>query len=122
MRKAGHSIVVPKLRGLENDDTRLSPTISLSGHIEDVVDILNHENLDHVVLVGHSYAGMIITGVAEQVPHRLDRLVYVDAFVPDNGQSVLDLLPAPIVEMFRQAADGKGEGWRLRAGEAQLDM
>jgi pimeloyl-ACP methyl ester carboxylesterase len=122
MRKAGHSIVVPKLRGLENDGTRLSPKISLSGHIEDVVDILNHENLDHVVLVGHSYAGMIITGVAEQVPHRLDRLVYVDAFVPDNGQSVLDLLPAPIVEMFRQAADGNGEGWRLRAGEAQLDM
>jgi len=122
MRRAGHAIVVPRLRGSENDDTALLPTISLSGHIEDVVDVLNHENLDHVVLVGHSYAGMIITGVAEQVPHRVDRLVYVDAFVPDDGQSVLDLLPAPIVEMFRQAAAGNGEGWRLRAGESQLDM
>jgi pimeloyl-ACP methyl ester carboxylesterase len=121
LQKAGH-VVVPQLSGLENDGIALSPSISLSTHIENVVEVLNRENLDHVTLVGHSYAGMIITGVAEQVPHRLDRLVYVDAFIPDDGQSVLDLLPVPLVEMFQQVADGNGEGWRLRAGEAQLDM
>jgi pimeloyl-ACP methyl ester carboxylesterase len=122
LEKAGHVVVVPQLSGLENNGIALSPSISLSTHIENVVEVLNRENLDDVTLVGHSYAGMIITGVAEQVLHRLNRLVYVDAFIPDDGQSVLDLLPAPLVEMFRQVADGSGEGWRLPAGEAQLDM
>ena len=120
--EAGHAVVTPRLTGLENDEAALSPAITLRTHIEDVIEVLTRENLDHVILVGHSYAGMIITGVAEQVPHLLDRLVYVDAFIPDHGQSVLDLLPVPVVEMFRQAADGGGDGWRLRAGEAQLDM
>jgi len=120
--QAGHVVVVPRLSGLENDEVALSPAVTLGTHIDDVIEVLTRENLDHVILVGHSYAGMIITGVAEQVPHRLDRLVYVDAFIPDDGQSVLDLLPVPVVEMFRQAADTSGEGWRLRAGEAQLDM
>jgi len=120
--EAGHAVIVPQLSGLENDEVVLSPAITLRTHIEDVVKVLTRENLDDVIMVGHSYAGMIITGVAEQVPHRLNRLVYVDAFIPDDGQSVLDLLPLPLVEMFRQAADGFGGGWRLRAGEAQLDM
>ena len=120
--EAGHAVVVPQLTGLENDEFALSPAITLRTHIDDVVEVLKRENLDHVILVGHSYAGMIITGVAEQVPDRLDHLVYVDAFIPDHGQSVLDLLPGPVVEMFRQAADRSGDGWRLRAGEAQLDL
>jgi pimeloyl-ACP methyl ester carboxylesterase len=120
--EAGHAVVVPRLAGLENDEFALSPAITLRTHIEDVIRVLTRENLDDVILVGHSYAGMIITGVAEQVPHRLDRLVYVDAFIPDHGQSVLDLLPVPVVEMFHQAADRSGDGWRLRAGESQLDM
>jgi pimeloyl-ACP methyl ester carboxylesterase len=120
--EAGHAVVVPQLRGLENDAVALSPAITLRTHIEDVVEVLTRQNLDHVILVGHSYAGMIITAVAEQVPNRLDRLVYVDAFVPDDGQSVLDLLPAPLVERFRQVANDSGDGWRLRAGDAQLDM
>lgn len=122
LQKAGHTVVVPKLSGLENAGIELSPAISLSTHIENVIEVLNREDLNHVILVGHSYAGMIITGVAEQVAGRLDRLVYVDAFVPDNGQSVLDLLPVPVVEMFRQMANKDGGGWLLRAGEAQLDI
>jgi pimeloyl-ACP methyl ester carboxylesterase len=120
--ESGHTVVVPQLTGLENDEVALSPAITLRTHIDDVIEVLTRENLDHVILVGHSYAGMIITGVAEEVPHRLDHLVYVDAFIPDHGQSVLDLLPVPVVEMFRQAADRSGDGWRLRAGEAQLDL
>jgi hypothetical protein len=67
-------------------------------------------------------AGMIITGVAEHALQRLRHLVYVDAFIPGDGQSVLDLLPEAVTQMFRQQAAVAGEGWRLRGGEGQLDM
>lgn len=122
LQQGGHQVVVPQLTGLENNEVALSPAITLRTHIQDVVEVLTRDSLDHVILVGHSYAGMIITGVAEQIPDRLDRLVYVDAFIPDDGQSVLDVLPAPIVDMFRQTAASSGDGWRLPAGEAHLDM
>ena len=85
LREAGHDVIVPALRGLENDANVLSRSTSLSTHIQDVVETLDRENLEHVILVGHSYAGMVITAVAEQVLHRLDRLVYVDAFFRVTG-------------------------------------
>ena len=113
---------IPPLTGLENDANPLTPAVGLLTHIEDVVRFLTHENLQDVTLVGHSYAGMIITGVAESALHRLNRLVYVDAFIPRDGQSALDLLPENVVQSFRQQAKNTGEGWRLKAGEGQLDM
>jgi pimeloyl-ACP methyl ester carboxylesterase len=122
LQAAGHAVTIPHLSGLENDSHRLSPTIGLQTHIDDVIRVLNRENLQDVTLVGHSYAGMIITGVAEHALDRLSRLVYVDAFIPSDGQSALDLLSEKITQMFRQQADAAGEGWRLRAGEGQLDL
>ncbi len=122
LRTAGHEIWVPLLSGLENDASLLSPAIGLQTHIGDVISVLTRENLHDVTLVGHSYAGMIISGVAEYVPNRLNRLVYVDAFIPRDGQSALDLLPETIAQLFRQQAENGGDGWRLRAGEGQLDM
>jgi pimeloyl-ACP methyl ester carboxylesterase len=122
LRAAGHAVIVPLLSGLENDSNPLTPNVTLQTHIEDVVGILTRENLSDVTLVGHSYAGMIISGVAEQAAERLSRLVYVDAFVPSDGQSALDLLPDGIVEAFRRQAHTAGGGWLLRGGEAQLDM
>lgn len=122
LRAAGHSVTIPLLTGLENDSNLLSPAICLQTHIEDVIGMLTREDLEDVTLVGHSYAGMIITGVAERAPGRLSGLVYVDAFVPGDGQSALDLLPETIGQMFRQQADDGGDGWLLRGGEGQLDM
>lgn len=122
LQAAGHAVTIPLLSGLEKDCNLLSPTIDLQTHIADVIGVLARENLHDVILVGHSYAGMIISGVAEHVPHQLNRLIYADAFVPGDGQSALDLLPETIAQMFRQQADNDGEGWRLRAGEGQLDM
>ncbi len=122
LQKAGHRVVVPRLSGLENDEVPLSPAITLRTHIQDVGRLLISENLEPITLVGHSYAGMIISGVAESLPDRLDRLVYVDAFIPAHRQSALDLLPPPVAEMFRQTAESTGEGWRLPAGESHLDM
>ena len=122
LRAAGHEVWIPLLSGLENGASLLTPAIGLQTHIEDVVGVLTRENLQDVTLVGHSYAGMIITGVAERALHQLNRLVYVDAFIPCDGQSALDLLPETVAQSFRQQADTTGEGWRLRASERQLDL
>jgi pimeloyl-ACP methyl ester carboxylesterase len=122
LRAVGHEVWIPPLTGLENDANLLTPAIGLQTHIDDVVGFLTHENLQDVTLVGHSYAGMIITGVAENALHRLNRLVYVDAFIPRDGQSALNLLPETVVQSFRQQAENTGAGWRLKAGEGQLDM
>jgi pimeloyl-ACP methyl ester carboxylesterase len=122
LRAVGHQVWIPTLTGLENDSNLLTPAIGLQTHIEDVVGFLKHENLQDVTLVGHSYAGMIITGVAENALHRLNRLVYVDAFIPRDGESALNLLPENVVNSFRQQAANGGDGWRLKAGEGQLDM
>jgi pimeloyl-ACP methyl ester carboxylesterase len=75
-----------------------------------------------VRLVGHSYAGMIITGVAEQALPRLNRLIYVDAFVPSDGQSALTLFPEAAAERLRQQAESVGDGWRLPGVEGRLDL
>ena len=122
LRAAGHQVWAPLLSGLENDAKLLTPAIGLGTHIEDVIGFLTRENLRDVTLVGHSYAGMIITGVAENALHRLNRLVYVDAFIPRDGQAALNFLPEAVVQSFRQQAEEAGEGWRLRAGEGHLDM
>jgi pimeloyl-ACP methyl ester carboxylesterase len=122
LRVLGHQVWIPTLSGLENDANLLTADIGLQTHIDDVIGFLTHENLQDVTLVGHSYAGMIITGVAEYALQRLNRLVYVDAFIPRDAQSALNLLPDTVVQSFRQQAENSGEGWRLRAGEAQLDM
>ena len=73
LREAGHAVMVPPLTGLENDPHVLSPDICLSTHVDDVIQALTREDLHDVTLIGHSYAGMVITGVAEQAPRRLKR-------------------------------------------------
>jgi pimeloyl-ACP methyl ester carboxylesterase len=122
LRAAGHHVAVPLLSGLENDANPLTPAISLQTHIDDVVGFLDRENLRDVRLVGHSYAGMIITGVAEQALPRLNRLIYVDAFVPSDGQSALSLFPEAAAERLRQQAESAGDGWRLPGVEGRLDL
>ncbi len=122
LEAAGHRVVVPLLSGLENDSTPLSPAIGLQTHIDDVLRALVDENLQDAILVGHSYAGMILTSVAEHARQRLSRLVYVDAFVPSDGQSAMDLFPEAFAQRLRQRADAEGEGWLLRGGEATLDV
>jgi pimeloyl-ACP methyl ester carboxylesterase len=122
LQSAGHTVIAPVLTGLGEDSNRLSATVNLESHIEDVEGILKGENLHSVTLVGHSYAGMVITGTAEVESSRLKRLIYVDAFIPDDGESALDLLPEAIQNLFREQANAHGEGWRLPASEDLLDL
>ena len=90
-RAAGHEVYTPTYTGLGERSHLLSHDIDLNTHIEDVVMVLRYEDLSDVVLVGHSYGGMVITGVAERSADRLAHLVYLDAFVPQDGQSLADM-------------------------------
>ena len=122
LKSARHNVFTPVLTGLGEDSHRLSPAVNLDRHIDDVAGVLKRKSLHAVTLVGHSYAGMVITGVAERESGRLSRLVYVDAFVPEDGESALDLLPDTVQKSFQEEAAAKGEGWRLPASESALDL
>src|SRR5437763_6310667 len=80
LRAAGHEVYTPTLTGLGERAHLGTPDVGLATHVEDIVTMLEYEDLTDVVLVGHSYAGMVITGVAHAVPSRLTHLVYLDAF------------------------------------------
>lgn len=110
---AANTVYTPTLTGLGERAHLARPEIDLETHIQDVVAVLETEELRNVVLVGHSYAGMVISGVAARAEKRIERLVYLDAFVPDAGQALLSFLPPELAESVRKAAQTDGEGWRI---------
>jgi pimeloyl-ACP methyl ester carboxylesterase len=93
LRAAGHEVHAPTLTGLGERAHLLNDAVDLEMHIEDVVAVLKYEDLRDVILVGHSYGGMVITGVADRAPTRIGQLVYLDTRVPSDGQSLVDLVP-----------------------------
>jgi pimeloyl-ACP methyl ester carboxylesterase len=111
LRATGHDVFTPTLTGLGERAHLLGPEITLDTHIQDILGVLYYEDLYDVVLVGHSYAGMVITGVAEQAAERLGHLVYLDAFVPSNGQALSDFAPPEIVALFHEGARTEGNGY-----------
>ena len=91
----GHLVFRPTLTGLGERAHLASPEVGLQTHVSDVANTILYENLrECVTLVGHSYGGMVVTGVADQIPDRIAHLAYIDAFVPFDGESVMDLLAA----------------------------
>ncbi|MBQ0825970.1 alpha/beta hydrolase [Streptomyces tagetis] len=111
LRAAGHEVHTPTLTGLSDRAHLLTPQVGLSTHVQDVVALLEAHDLRDVVLVGHSYAGQVITGVADRVPERLARRVHLDAFVGDDGEAAIDLLPETVAGHYREAVAGPGFGW-----------
>jgi pimeloyl-ACP methyl ester carboxylesterase len=93
LRGAGHEVYCPTLTGLGDRSHLLRPGIDLDTHIADVVQLLEHEDLSEVYLAGHSYGGMVITGVADRAHDRVSRLVYLDAVIPENGETLIDGSP-----------------------------
>src|SRR5579884_3369521 len=107
LREAGHDAYRPTLTGLSERRHLLSPAVNLETHVEDVANLLWFEDLNEVVLCGHSYGGMVVTRVADRAPERLAHIVYIDAFVPRSGESLLDLLPPPFADLIRgRCGDG----------------
>jgi pimeloyl-ACP methyl ester carboxylesterase len=88
-------VLTPTLTGLGERAHLLSPSVNLSTHIRDVTALLEYEDLRDVMLVGHSYGGMVISGAADQAGARLAHLVYLDAFLPEDGKAVKDYVPPP---------------------------
>jgi len=111
LRAGGHEVYTPTLTGLGERVQLANPGIDLAVHAKEVAALLEYEDLRDVVLVGHSLGGAVITSAADVAAHRLRRLVYLDAFVPEVGQSVFDLMPAPRRESFEQQARDHGQGW-----------
>jgi pimeloyl-ACP methyl ester carboxylesterase len=110
LEAAGHEVYAPTLTGLAERASELSPEVGLDTHIQDIVGLLVDKDLHGVVLVGHSYGGMVITGVVDQVPERIAHLVYLDTFVPRDGESMVDVSPVVIWLLRKQA---QGDGWRI---------
>lgn len=106
IRAAGHQVHTPTIAGNKPGDKK---TVGLADAIKSIADYLVENNLKDVVLVGHSYGGMVITGVADSVPDRIRRLVYWNAFVPNNGESLNDMVPPPYVALFDQIAAQRGD-------------
>ena len=100
LTEKGCIIYRPSLTGLGERVHLASLDIGLSTHIMDVVNMILYEDLHDVILVGHSYGGMVITGVADSIPDRIKKLFYLDAFVPENGESKLSIFSRP--DWFRQ--------------------
>jgi pimeloyl-ACP methyl ester carboxylesterase len=94
LARAGHAVFTPSLTGLGDRAHLLSPALGLQTHVTDVVALLESEDLREVVLAGHSYGGLVVTGAADRVPERIGRLVLVDSPTPAAGKSYLDLVPA----------------------------
>lgn len=111
LRAAGHRVATPTLTGLGERAHLLSRDIDLDTHITDVIAAIEAEELHDVVLCGHSYGGSVITGVADRIPERLRALVYLDAFVPDDGQAMKDMVPPEAGARMAALVDEKGEGW-----------
>lgn len=93
LRAAGHTVFTPTHTGLGERAHQNGEAITLETHIRDVAGCIEAEELDDVILCGHSYGGMVITGVADRMPERIRALVYLDAFLPENGDSLIGLLP-----------------------------
>jgi pimeloyl-ACP methyl ester carboxylesterase len=104
LRKAGHEVLAPSLTGIGERAHLASPSVDLNAHIADVLGAIRYERVEQLVLVGHSYGGMVVTGVADRAPEAVKTLVYLDAFVPQSGQALIDLLRPEVRAHFPKDA------------------
>ena len=110
VRSAGHAVFTPTLTGLGERAHLLTPAVDLRTHVRDVLAVLDYEDLQQVILVGHSSSGMLLAEIADQAAARVVQLVYLDAFVPETGTSVRDYADG---EQLDAEVHTQGDGWRL---------
>ena len=113
LRAAGHDAYPVTLTGLGERVHLATPETDLDTHITDVVNLISYEDLRDVVLVGHSYSGIVVEGAADRVAERIATVVYVDSAPLGDGMAHLDFYPPPLRAAVEAAVAGAGDGWRL---------
>jgi pimeloyl-ACP methyl ester carboxylesterase len=108
LERRGHKVFTPTMTGLGERSHLIDPKVNLATHVTDIVNVIKWEGLGDIVLVGHSYGGAIISGVAEQVGDTIGSLVFLDAFVPENGDSLATKASQPVREAIAALVE-KGE-------------
>ena len=111
LRANAHDVHTPTLSGLSERAHQLHPSVGLSTHIDDVTAHIEAYDLADVILVGHSYAGQVVTGVADRIPERIGNRVYLDAFVGRDGEAAAELLPPEVAGHWRESVHASGFGW-----------
>jgi pimeloyl-ACP methyl ester carboxylesterase len=101
----GHKVFTPTLTGLGERSHLMSGSVTLATHVADIVNVITWESLSDIVLCGHSYAGFVISGVAEEVGEAIGSIVFLDAFIPENGDAMVDITSPATREAIRAAAD-----------------
>lgn len=113
IRAAGHEVHTPTLAGVSDRAHLLTAGTGLDTHVTDITALLEAYDLRDVVLVGHSYGGQVISGVADRVPGRLAVRVYLDAFLASDGEAAIELLPERVAGAYRESVAGQGFGWLI---------
>lgn len=113
LREAGHDVFTPTLTGLGERAHLLSPEVGLDMHVADIMAMLRCERLSDVVLVGHSYGGMVVTAVADRVAERIGTLVYLDAALPRSGEAMIDFVLPERRAKILEGVQARGEGWKV---------
>ena len=113
LRKNGAEVFTPTLTGLGERSHLISADIGLETHIQDIAGVLEYEDLQDVILVAHSYGAMVISGVAETQTSRIKQLVYIDSFVPSDGQWMAQFFPSPAVADYKEKTLREGKGYGI---------
>lgn len=113
LQARGHEVFTPTLTGVADRSHLSSPNVNLDTHVADVANLILWEELSDVILCGHSYGGCVVSGAADRVPDQIGALVYLDAFVLENGQCLNDTIPPEVRSERLALAKEAGEGWKL---------
>lgn len=113
LRTKGHEVYAVTLTGLAEKKHLIGPDIDLDTHTLDVFNLIEYEGLTNVILVGHSYAGLVVTAVADRLAPKLAKLVYIDTAPLPNGMSLIEFYPSDLRKTYRQRVAMEGGGTRL---------
>lgn len=107
LQARGHKVFTPTLTGLADRSHLLDAKVNLTTHVNDIANLIKWEQLENIVLVGHSYGGFVVSGVAEKAGNKIASIVYADAFVPENGESCADLVPRVSESIAKLSSKGE---------------
>jgi len=113
LQAQGHDVFTPTLTGLAERSHLLARNVDLETHVLDVLNLIRWEELSDLVLCGHSYGGCVVTGVADRIPEKIRALVYLDAFVPEDNENLMQLVPKELRDELLEGMKNVGEGWKV---------